>query len=224
MSRQALDLEKLRVALHRMSRDQLLIVAERAADLVPRAKLSTLVGDLVPLKTLGKTKTGTASLLDEVNEFRAASLRGEYYDSFDVNSKNYMEKSRGTETFIAEFARVLTRCVRAAAKGPLTQVREAFDLLFGLVRRVDDSPDEVIFFADEGGSYELGIDWRSVLSAYFRCLAKTASAEEFSREVDSVISDFAKYDRPRHLAAARRVASAEQKAALRTLSTAKRRQ
>ena len=45
MTRRAVGLEELRVALRRMSRRNLLIVAERAAKFVPRAKLWALVLD-----------------------------------------------------------------------------------------------------------------------------------------------------------------------------------
>jgi hypothetical protein len=55
------------------------------------------------------------------------------------------------------------------------------------------------------------------LPAYFRCLADGAAAEEYAREVDLSISSFAEYERHRHLAAARRVANSEQRAALKSL-------
>ena len=212
-----IDLEKLRVALQRLSRGNLLVVAERAIELVPRAKLGTLVDNLIRVDDLAKTKSGAAPLLAEVRRFHEASLRGDYYESFGVNSRNFMNKSEGTETFIAEFDRLMSRFIRAAEKRPHAPVREAFDLLFGLLRRIDEGNDDVIFFADEGGSWQVGVDWRTALPAYFRTLAETASPEEFAREVDRAIKDFSDYDRPRHLTAARRVASTEQKAALRAL-------
>jgi hypothetical protein len=152
-----------------------------------------------------------------VRKFHDASLRGEYYESFGVNSKNFMEKSGGTEAFIAEFGRLIGKCVRASAKGPHAPVREAFDLLLALLRRIDDDPDSVVFFADEAGSWQVGVDWREALPAYFCCLADGASGDDFAREVDRAITDFADYERPRHLTAARRVANPEQKAALRRL-------
>ena len=95
MSRGAVDLDKLRVALRRMSRGNLLIVAERAIEIVPRAKLTALVGDMVRLDDFAEGRRGAAPLLDEVRKFHEASLRGEYYDSFDVNSKNFMDKAEG---------------------------------------------------------------------------------------------------------------------------------
>jgi hypothetical protein len=102
VSRAAVDTEKLRVALRRMTRGRLLIVAERALEIVPRAKLRQLVGDMVRIEELTEGNPSSASLLDEVKKFHEASVRHEYYDSFSVNSKNYMEKSKGTEAFLAE--------------------------------------------------------------------------------------------------------------------------
>lgn len=214
MSSRKVDLERLRVALRRMSRGNLLVVVERAIELVPKTKLQVLIGDMVRLDDLGEGKRGAGPLLDEVRRFHAASLAGEYYESFNVNSKNFMEKSEGTETFIAEFDRLLTKCIRAATKRPQGPVREAFELLFALIRQIDEDPDSVVFFADEAGSWQIDVDWRRALPAYFECLAATAPGEEFAREVDRTIIDFVDYERPTHLTAARRVANAEQKAAL----------
>jgi hypothetical protein len=213
---QRVDIEKLRVELRRMSRGNLLIVANRAIELMPRSKLSALVAGMVRLDRLTEGKRGTVSLLDEVRTFHEVSLRGDYYDSFDVNSKNYMDTSEGTDAFIVEFERLIEKCIRASAKDP-SSVREAFELLFALLRRLDSDPDGVVFFADEGGSWQVGVDWRAVLPAYFRCLADGTSAEDFAREVNRTIADFAAYDRPKHLAAARRAANAEQRVALRSL-------
>jgi len=47
---------------------------------------------------------------------------------------------------------------------PRQPVREAFELLLGLLRRIDKG-DDVIFFADEEGSWRIGVDWRVELSA-----------------------------------------------------------
>jgi len=214
---QRVDIGKLRVALRRMSRRNLLSVAYRAIELVPRARLGALVAGLVQLDLLTEGTRGAPSLLEQVRTFHDSCLRGDYYDSFDVNSKNYMDTSEGTDAFMAEFERLIEKCIRASVKGALSPLREAFELLFALLRRLDRDPEGVVFFADEGGSWQVGVDWRAALSAYFRCLADGAPAEHFAREVDRVIADFADYDRPRHLAAARRVANAQQRLVLRSL-------
>jgi len=118
MTRGVVDLEKLRVALQRMSRGNLLIIADRAAELVPRAKLRALVGDFVRLEEIAETESGAMSLLNDARKFHAASLRGDYYESFAVNSHNFMETSGGTAAFIAEFDRLLRKCIPAVKKGP----------------------------------------------------------------------------------------------------------
>jgi hypothetical protein len=114
---------------------------------------------------------------------------------------------------VVEFERLVYKCIRASAKGRSSTVREAFELLFAPLRRLDSDPDSVVFFADEGGSCQVGVDWRAALAAYFRCLADGTPAEHFDR----AIADFADHDRPKHSAIARRVASADQKVALRCL-------
>jgi hypothetical protein len=108
-----------------------------------------------------------------------------------------MDKSRGTEAFIAEFDRLMDKCIRAAAKKRRAPTRDAFDLLFGLLRRIDEDSDSIIFFADEAGSWQVGVNWSAALPAYFQCLADIASPDEFAREVDRAISDFCDYERPK---------------------------
>ena len=216
------DLERLRRALRALRRGDLLIIAERAAELVPRAKLGALLGDLVQIDALAQASGALAPLLKQVQKFHTAALAGKYYQDFSVNSRNFMERSAGTDAFIAEFDRLLGTCVRAADTGPPGAVRQPFELLFGLLRHIDEASDDVIFFADEAGSWQVGVNWRTVFPAYFGCLAGTATADEFATNVDRAIADFADHERPRHLAAARKVASAAQRAALRALSAARR--
>jgi hypothetical protein len=214
MTGRATDLEKLRLELRRLPRGDLLIIAERATELVSKAKLKSLLGDYVLVDTLAETRSRQMPLLEEVQTFHRASLGGRYFESFSANSGNFMERSRGTDTFIAEFVRLLGRCVRAADTEPRKVVREAFELLFGLLRHLDEAHDDVIFFADEGGSHQIGINWRAAFPAYFRCLTETASPEEFSTIVDQAITAFADHERPLHLKTACKVASAAQQTAL----------
>jgi hypothetical protein len=220
-----IDLDQLRGALGRMKRGQLLIIANRAVEIVPPSKLDALLGDLLSPSRFAQTAEGSParSLLNEVRDFHSASIAGKYYDSFDVDSKNFMQKSEGTEAFIADFDRLMGRCIRASAKGPRNATREAFALLIEILRRIDDSPDDVVFFADEAGSWQVPVDWRSAVPAYFRCLADDLPPEEFAREVDRTVTDFVDHERPHHLGAARRVANTEQKKALQRLPARKAR-
>ncbi len=214
----AVDLRALRHSLGQLTRGELLIVAQRAAEMVPEAALPLLLGDLVALQPRSESTPGTATLLEEVRRFRTEGMSGKFYDSFDVNSRNWSEQSRGTDAFIAEFDHLAARCIREADAGPCQTVAQAFELLFSLLRYIDEGNDDVLFFADDGGALSVGVEWSMALPAYFLCLAQSASAEDFAQGVNRVIADFAEYDRGRYMAHAWNVATTEQRASLGALT------
>ncbi len=221
MTRPAIDPDRLRVAIRRMKRDQLLDLLDGAIDLVPKSRLAELSSGFFPAESLVASKPKKQALLVEVRAFHTAAMRGDYYESFNVNSKNFMDQSEGTQHFIAEFERIMRRCVNAVDEVPAGELREAFDLMLSILRHIDQGNDDVVFFADEAGSWQVGVDWRTTLPAYFKCLAGCAEAEEFARLAFGAVHDFADYDRAKVLTEARRVASKEQKAALNKLTANK---
>ena len=105
----------------------------------------------------------------------------------------------------------LARCSEISA---YSGVCESFELLFGLLSHIDEGNDDVLFFADDGSSLDVGVNWRTALPAYFNCLAETSSPEEFAQTVDFSIEAFSPYDRPRYLTVARNVANDAQRIAL----------
>lgn len=212
------DLTKLRDELRGLRRCDLLIIAERAAELVSKAHLTPLLGDFMQVNVLVAPGTTRPPLIEEAQKFYCESRDGRYFEPIAANARNFMEHSRGTDAFVAEFDRLLRQCVQAVGHQPGASVREAFEVLFRLLRRIDEAHDDVVFFADEAGSWQLGVNWHMVFPAYFRCLAETASPEEFARAVDQMIHAFAEHERPLHLRTAHQVASAAQEAAVRALS------
>jgi len=205
-----LDLERFRSALRGLDREVLLTLLDRALDRVPRKRLAEIAEGCLSLEAL---RTGTAFVVD-VRHFCEASRRGDYYEDFDVNSKNFMQKSLGTERWIAECGRLFDRCVTEAGKTPPADLREALGMLMNLLRAVDEGNDDIVFWADEGGSYEVGVDWKKVLPVWFQALAATTPPEEYAREALTAIEDFASFDRDRHLQQARTAASPAQRKAL----------
>lgn len=125
--------------------------------------------------------------------------------------------SRGTRAWFAEFHRLLARCVGQAKKGDRAETRAAIEICFGLLRRIDECNDEIIFFADEGGSWQAGVDWIKVLPAWFACLSATAEPPEYAQRSIEIIDEFDKSSREKHLLAARRVATPAQRKALREM-------
>jgi hypothetical protein len=205
-----LDLERFRAALRGLERETLLSLLDRALDRVPRKRVAEIAEGYISLEAL---RTGTA-LVADVKHFCEASRRGDYYEDFDVNSKNSTQQSLGTQRWIAECERLFARCVTAAAKTAPAELREALGLLMGLLRSVDEGNDDIVFWADEGGSYEVGVDWKKVFPVWFQALAATTPPEQYAREALATIETFGSFSRDRHLQEARTAASPAQRVAL----------
>ena len=58
-----------------------------------------------------------------------------------------------------------------------------------MLRHIDEGNDDVVFVADEGGSWQVGVDWGKVVPAWFRCLSKSAEPSEFASVVVTTIVD-----------------------------------
>lgn len=209
-----IDRDKLRSAVRRLGNEYIYYMLDDAIELLPPSKLMILASRYLDVKSLQASGPKYAALLAEVKAFEKASHAGDYYESFNVNSKNYREVSGGTRAWIAECGRLLDRCVQATGKGQPTETCEAFEIIFALLRHIDEGNDDVIFFADEGGAWQVGVDWQKVLPAWFKCLSAMADPEEYARRVVDVVDRFVKYDRDTHLTTASRKASAAQRKAL----------
>ena len=193
--------------------DRIRNMLDDAIGLLPPAKLAKLAERYVDLASLQATKS-TGGLLAEVKAFEKAGRKGAYYESFAVNSKNSMEMSGGTRAWIAECRRFLDCCVKASDKGKPGETCNAFEIIFTLLAHIDECLDDVVFFADEGGSWQVGVDWPTVLSAWFACLAAVAEPDEYARRVIDRVDRYARYDRDTHLTTAANLASSAQVKAL----------
>lgn len=212
------DTEEVRAFLRRLPNKDVYRLLDRAVDLLPATRLAKFLEGYVDPEELRATSARSSRLLDAVKGFHEASLSGEYYEAFDVNSKNFMDESRGTAAWITECNRLLARSVALSDSGDHEQASECFDLILALLRHIDECRDDIIFFADEGGSWQVGVDWRAVLPAYFQSLAATREPKEFAEHSINTIEDFAEYERNRYLRDARRHASPAQKKALKELT------
>lgn len=221
----ALDRDKVRAAIRTLPTEDVRYMLDDAVDLLPRAKLYAVARKYLDLKQLRpNTKKATkGNLLADVKAFERASLAGEYYDSFDVNSKNFMEKSRGTTHWIAECRRRLDRCVAHAQTEDPAEVCQAFCIIFGLLDRLDEGRDDVVFFADEGGAWQVGVDWKNVLPAWFTVVSATTEPEEYAQRITGLLERHYSYGSTRMLGVARKIATPAQRAALRRFLAGARR-
>jgi hypothetical protein len=211
-----IDRDKLRTAVRKLGSESIFDMLDDAIELLPPAKLRELATKYVDLKRLlpDAERTAPPSLLADVKRFEKASLAGEYYESFNVNSKNYTEQSTGTTAWIVDYHRLLDRCVTTSETSNPLEVLEAMDILFGLLDHIDKCLDDVIFFADEGGSWQVGVDWAKVLPVWFKVLSATAEPEDYARRVTALLSRRCSHRRDQMLVVARQAATPLQRKAL----------
>ena len=129
-----IDRDKLRAALRTLSDEYLRAMLDDAIEQLPVATLRAIVSQYLDLRRLrpDDEPAKKGSLLADVTAFETASLAGDYYEDFDVDSKNFMQQSRGTTSWIAECRRLLERCVTQAKTGDPAEVCQAFGIIFGL--------------------------------------------------------------------------------------------
>lgn len=96
---------------------------------------------------------------------------------------------------------------------PPEHTREALGLLIGLLRDVDDDND-IVFWADEGGSWQVGIDWKEIMTFWFKALAATAEPAEFAQAATNAVNGIYGLEREQYLRLARKHASPDQRKAL----------
>ncbi|HEX5746082.1 MAG TPA: hypothetical protein VFZ09_07550 [Archangium sp.] len=208
------DREKVRAHARGLDGVGLRVWLDRAIDLLPNEVLPELVADYVRLEDVVADGRAEPELLHTIRRFHRESLAGRYYQDFTVSSRNFMEKSRGTETFIAEHSRLLDACMRAERAGDLGVAREGLGLLIDLMRQIDRCEADIVFFADEAGSWQVGVDWAAVLPAWFRSLSPVTDPYDWAEVVIDALNDFAGYQWEPILAAARDMATPEQREAL----------
>jgi hypothetical protein len=211
-----IDCDKLRAEVRRLGNECVLSMLDDALELLPPAKLHKIAKKYLDLRRLrpDAEKARRPRLLADVKRFEEASLAGEYYESFAVNSKNCTQESAGTSAWMAEYLRLLDCCVTEANKSDPAPVRQAMDILFGLLNHIDECLDDVIFFADEGGSWQVGVDWEKVLPVWFKVLAATAEPNEYAERITALLACHYSYGRDKMLAIARRTATTDQRKAL----------
>jgi hypothetical protein len=210
MSGDKLNLQQIRRAIRGSGNETIFFLLDDALSLLPPAKLRQLLAQYLKPEQFVSDVAVKHDLLAEVQAFQKACMAGEYYEAIDVNSKNCTRSSLGTLAWIADFRRLLLSCVAQSKKRNVSSLRRAFDILFDLLDRFDDADDRMVFFADEGGSWMVGVDWKRVLPAYFRVLSATADPAEYARRIETFVGRYCNYQRAELLVEARQVATPSQ--------------
>src|SRR5665213_2122685 len=174
--------------LQRTDRKDLLVMLARALRSVPLGNLESIFSDYAHPHEIGDVDPHVPKpLLEAVREFTEAALRGEFY----VGAlRKTPDPSGASHDFEAQLDLLFDRCVAEAPTTDPSAIRTAYELLFNLLREIDKFEKDILFFADEGGIWQFGINWQRVLPPYIHCLAKTIEPDEFKRRAEGVIEEF----------------------------------
>lgn len=209
-----IDIGSLREDIRQLDTEELLTLLDQAIEMIPNERLPELVESVFELDSYIVEEISEKSLLEAVQHFHASSLSGYYYEDFNVNSKNFMDQSRGTINFIAEYRRLTNRCIKESSACDPGQLRQAFELLFNLLEEIDECRDDIIFFADEGGAWQVGMDEDQVLPCYFNVLAAVAKPKEYAQSVVKIVKSHADYDSDKYFKLALKIAKPSQRKTL----------
>ncbi len=202
------------MALEGFERDRLLSLCLALLDAVPKRRQAAALAGFVSLDEVVASPARAAGVLAEVERFHAQATSGAFYESFRVDSRNYMDQSAGTRRFIAEYRRLAGRVAAIAEQGAHREACAAYAWLADLHHRVDED-EEVIFLADEPGAWQIGCSWREHAPRWFRALAASRpTPAEFVAGVREAVLLLDPHHPDELLATARRAASAAQKRAL----------
>ncbi len=210
-----IDISLLRELLrNELEIEELLNFLDRAIELLPEERLPELIEGFFDPDLLKVEELSEQSLLEEVEDFHSDSLDGLYYEDFEVNSKNFMERSRGTMNWIAQYNRLMKRCQKESSKGKPEEICQAFERLFNLLEEIDECRDDIIFFADEAGSWQVGVEWDEVLPCYFKILGAVAEPVEYAEGVIKLVKSHADYDSDKYFKLALELSKSPQKKVL----------
>jgi hypothetical protein len=214
MDDRPIDREKLRTAIRKMGGEYIFYMLDDAITLLPEAKLRKLIENYLDATEFHLNGTQKQNLLADAKAFQEASLSGSYYNRAASHSKNGEENPIETLAWIADCRRLLDRCTKQAAKHNAAEVCQAFEIVFGLLDHIDECEDDVVFFADEGGSWQMDIDWEKVLPAWFSVLSASVEPAEYARRIDAILNRHYADGRAKMLSVARGIANLEQRQTL----------
>jgi hypothetical protein len=209
-----IDRDKVRAQARKLDGAALRVWLDRAIDRLPDEAIPELIADYVHLRDVLADASTKPDLERSIREFHRDSMAGRYYEDFMVNSRNYRSESHGTEIFIAEHSRLVDACLCAEQAGDLETAADGLNLLIELMREIDRCEREIVFFADEAGSWQVGVLWERVLPAWFRSLSPRLEPDAWAETVINALNDFAGSQMSEILEAARASGTPQQRDAL----------
>lgn len=176
-------------SIRRLERERLLILAARTVDRLAVDDLEVLLADHERGTPTPEGPHREDSLVGAVEHFCTEARSGAYFQELWTKGKyRSFLPSPKTEEFGAKLTLLLDLCVAEAEDADPKEVCGAYEMLLGLLQEIDRfDRDDIVFWADEPGTWQLGIDWARVIPPYLRCLAKVLPPKEFGEKASALM-------------------------------------
>ena len=122
-----IDRTKVRAAIRKLGDEYVYYMLDEAVDLLSDEQLARLVAKYIRRDGFAPDVDAGSKpdLFAVIKEFERATLAGEFYDAFNVNSQNFTSVSNGTRAWIAECNRLLDQLAAVASHNEPQRVVEA---------------------------------------------------------------------------------------------------
>lgn len=142
----------------------------------PRQRQSVFGRYILPEKP-GASIEGK-KLLRAIKKFHQDSLAGQYYASFNVNSKNWTHIPNETQAWFDQLGQFLADSLLLTKQAEHAQAVACFGLLYELITAMEKGQE--IVFADELGSWMIPGGEKKAIAAYLKSLAVIATPEDYT--------------------------------------------
>lgn len=182
--------ERIWDTVRTLERERLLILLARTLDHLAVDDMELLLADHERGTSTPMASHRDGSLLEVVEHFCKAARTGAYFQELWAKGKygSYLPSPK-TEEFGAKLTLLLNLCVAETEEGEPKEVCDAYEMLLGLLEEIDRfDRNDIVFWADEPGTWQLGIDWVRVIPAYLHCLAKVLPPKEFGEKASTLMA------------------------------------
>src|SRR3954453_9996817 len=148
------DWAQLSDILKRQKKAALLELLEQAFFEMEPKQQRAVFGELT--KKPPTARAQGAALLEEVVEFERDSLAKKYYQSFMINSKNFMHIPDKTDEWFDRLGDLLKETSKLTRQGDHSTAVACFDRLYALIETMEEG--DSIVFAHELGSWMIPVE------------------------------------------------------------------
>src|SRR3954453_9968010 len=178
-----LDWSQLADILKRQKKAALLELLEQAFFEMEPKQQRAVFGELT--KKPPAARAIGAALVEEVAEFDRDSRARQYYQSFNINSKNFNHIPDKTDEWFDRLGDLLTETSKLTRQGDHATAVACFDRLYALIETMEDG--DSIVFAHELGSWMIPVEEKEWVADYLTSLAATTTPDEFAAKVIPLI-------------------------------------